>query len=145
MSSVGQVVIPAAVVEELDVLAPHWSSNKPDWLQIVTLTPASADTASAWETSGILHRGEAHSVALARQIAADWYLTDDSAARIFAESVGIEAHGTVGIVLWAAISGLVSREDTEALLDRLAHESSLWVSQRVLSAARSALDDLWSS
>ena len=81
---VGTVVVPAVVAEELDSHLPGWSSSRPEWIRIDALDSEAARLAIAWEASGILHAGEAESVALARQVKCDWYLTDDAAARIFA-------------------------------------------------------------
>ena len=82
-------------------------------------------------------------MALARQERADWFLTDDSAARVVAEQMAVEVHGSLGVLLWGAASGLVDFPEAQAALDRL-RESSLWVSPRVLSEAREALLDLFS-
>jgi len=48
----------------------------------------------------------------------------------------------LGIVLWAAARGHLSRAESAAVLDRLAH-SSLWISARVLAEARAVLDRLF--
>jgi predicted nucleic acid-binding protein len=77
-------------------------------------------------------------VALARQAGADWLLTDDAAARLFATALGIEVHGSLGVLLWAAAAGHLDPIEAEAALSRLA-ASSLWVSGQVLEEARSAL------
>lgn len=138
----GTVAIPSAVVDELDFHIPGWGLSKPDWVRIDALEPGATDQAIAWEASGILHLGEAESLALALQSKSDWYLTDDAAARIFALSLGLEVHGTVGVVLWAAGNGLATRREAESMLDRLAVESSLWISPRVVTEAKSALDAL---
>ena len=139
----GTVAIPGAVAEEMDLHIPAWGLNRPDWIRIQTLSPEAADQAAAWEAAGMLHSGEAESLALARQAGCDWYLTDDAAARIFASSLGLEVHGIIGILLWAAASEFVARPEAELLLDRLASESSLWVSPRVVVEAKSALDELY--
>ncbi|MFO8089647.1 MAG: hypothetical protein R6U13_07420 [Desulfatiglandaceae bacterium] len=36
-----------------------------------------------WKRSGDLHDGEAEALVLARRKKADWFLTDDSATRLF--------------------------------------------------------------
>lgn len=74
---------------------------------------------------------------------AQWLLTDDSAARLFAQSLGIEVHGSLGVVLWAAAVGHLDLANAEATLDRLA-QSSLWISARVLAEAKTALNQLFS-
>jgi predicted nucleic acid-binding protein len=98
--------------------------------------------ATKWQQVGLLDAGEAEAIALAQQLNANWFLTDDAAARILAASLGLEVHGSLGIVLWAAAMRYLSRGDAESALDRLAH-SSLWLSVGVLAEARAALDRLF--
>jgi predicted nucleic acid-binding protein len=66
-----------------------------------------------------LEVGEAEAIALARQLSATWFLTDDATARVFAIALGLEVHGSLGIVLWAAARGYLRGEDAAAALDRL--------------------------
>jgi predicted nucleic acid-binding protein len=42
---------------------------------------------------------------LALQKQSDWLLTDDAKARQLAESLGLEVHGSIGLLLWAVASG----------------------------------------
>ena len=93
-------------------------------------------------SGGAVRREEAEAIALARQINAHWLLTDDAATRLFAQSLGLEVHGSLGVVLWAAAVGQLDRANAEATLGRLA-QSSLWVSARVLAEARTALEQLF--
>jgi len=97
-----------------------------------------AKEAEMWREAGLLDPGEAEAIALAKQIEANWLLTDDATARLFAQALGFEVHGSLGIVLWAAAKGHFDRASAEAALDRLSH-SSLWISPRVLEEARDAL------
>jgi predicted nucleic acid-binding protein len=90
----------------------------------------------------LLDAGEAEAIALARQLNANWFLTVDAAARVLAASLGLEVHGALGIVLWAATIRHPSRGEAESALNRLA-QSSLWISVRVLAEARAALDRLF--
>jgi predicted nucleic acid-binding protein len=69
-------------------------------------------------------------------------LTDDAAARLLAQNLGLEVHGSLGIVLWAAAVGHRNRTDSEITLERLA-SSSLWLSPKILAEARTALDQLF--
>ena len=98
--------------------------------------------ALAWAQAGLLDPGEAEALALAQQLSADWFLTDDAAARVLATSLKIEAHGSLGIVLWAAANGHSNRDEAADVLDRLA-QTSLWVSVHVLAEARDALNKLF--
>jgi len=73
--------------------------------------------------AGLLDRGEAQALALAAQVKADWFLTDDAAARVVASQQGIEVHGSLGVVLWAAATGHLGRGEAEAALKALAGSS----------------------
>lgn len=94
--------------------------------------------AMVWQQAGLLDPGEAEAIALVNQIHAAWFLTDDAAARLLAQSLDIEVHGSLGVILWAAAVGHLSRCEAEQALERLSH-SSLWLSARILADARNAL------
>jgi predicted nucleic acid-binding protein len=138
----GEVSIPKAVEREMTQQDPLWQSQRPAWIHVQDLAGPYKVEAAAWGQAGLLGSGEAEAIALARQVKAHWLLTDDAAARLFAQTLGIEVHGSVGIVLWAAAVGRLNRADTEAALDRLA-QSSLWISPKVLTEARAALAHLF--
>ncbi|MBI4589130.1 MAG: DUF3368 domain-containing protein [Candidatus Rokubacteria bacterium] len=79
---------------------------------------------------------------LARSLSADWVLTDDAGARIIASLLGLEVHGSLGVILWAAASGHLERGQALSVLERLA-KSSLWISPGILDEARQALEKLF--
>lgn len=134
----GEVHIPHAVDAELGRHSPDWAAQRPSWIGVDGLAGSHAAAAAAWYQAGLIDQGEAAAIALAQQLHADWFLTDDAAARIFAQSLGLEVHGSLGVVLWAAATRHLNRADAEACLDRLS-QSSLWVSAAVLADARAAL------
>jgi predicted nucleic acid-binding protein len=141
LSLAGDLCIPGAVEREL---SNHWltfGTASPPWLRTASLQPPYDESAANWWRAGIIHRGEAEAIALAQQLNADWLLTDDAAARLLATSVGLEVHGSLGVVLWAAARGHLTRTEAEAALDGLA-ASSLWVSPAVLIKARAALHQM---
>jgi predicted nucleic acid-binding protein len=138
----GEVSIPLAVDLEMLVHQQDWQHQRPAWIIIQRLELPYNTAAAQWQHAGLLHGGEAAAVALAQQLHANWFLTDDTAARVFAQSLGLEVHGSLGIVLWAAAMGHLQRAEAERTLDRLA-QSSLWVSARVLAAAKTALEQLY--
>ena len=137
---VGDLHVPPQVNAELAYLLSGWEA--PTWLTIDTLAALPAAEAVAWQQSGLLDPGEAEAIALARQIKADWLLTDDAAARLFAAGLGLEAHGSLGVVLWAAATGHLDRVQADQTLAKLA-ASSLWISGRILAEAKSALDEIF--
>jgi len=141
LSLIGSVALPPLVREELRLHAPALPAALPPKLRVETLSPSAHERASAWQQAGLLHRGEAEALALAVATKPDWFLTDDAAARLMAEALGIETHGSLGIVLWAAANKLVMPAEAEAILTGLG-KSSLWMSPRVRAAARSALKQM---
>ncbi|HSF16625.1 MAG TPA: hypothetical protein VLK65_13845 [Vicinamibacteria bacterium] len=138
---VGEVHIPLAVNKEMAQLENDWESARPAWVHVTSVAPPHSAEALNWEQSGLLDHGESEAIALARQLSASWFLTDDTSARLVAHSLGIEAHGSLGIILWTAAEGHLTRAEAESALTRLS-QSSLWLSERILGEARKALDQL---
>ena len=140
---IGKVSVPRIVLGELQKHAPDlWPHELPAWVKQVPLTTSSRRRAQSWVQAGLLDAGEAEALALADAVHADWFLTDDAAARLLAKSLGIAAHGSLGVVLWSAGQNLISKIEAETLLTALA-ESSLWVSPRVRAEAQLALEKLF--
>jgi len=140
----GRVYIPPSVQSELLAHDPRWTTEQPPWVETVPLEPAFAEKALAWLRSRLLDQGEAEALALCAQLSADWFLTDDTAARMIAQGQGREVHGSLGVVLWAAATGALDFTGARASLARLAR-SSLWISARVLGEADAALSKIFSN
>jgi len=141
LSLAGEILIPPLVAIEFEANAHGWSP--PQWARKVALEKSTQKKAEKWAKAKQIDAGEAEAIGLALQEQADWLLTDDAKARQFAESLGIEVHGSIAIILWAVAIGLI-REKTLAiqLLDNLAN-SSLWISNRILQEAHKAIDILF--
>jgi predicted nucleic acid-binding protein len=136
----GEVLIPAAVDDELARLVDDWATARPAWLVRRALDPAASPAPIHHLVTG-LGAGETEAILLARQLDADWLLTDDAEARIIAGLAGLEVHGSFGVLLWAAARRHLDYAAADAALTRLAH-SSLWLAPTVLSEARFALQRL---
>jgi predicted nucleic acid-binding protein len=133
-------LIPPAVAAEFKRNLPN--EKLPDWISIHELTARSKSEATRWVKNDDANIGEAEAIALTLQQRADWMLTDDAQARKFGESLGLEVHGSIGLLLWGVASGLVeNREQAYRILNGL-KLSSLWISDRVATAAAKAIDDL---
>jgi hypothetical protein len=140
LSLAGEILIPSLVAIEFEANAQGW--NPPQWVKIVDLEKSARQKAEKWVRENQIDGGEAEAIVLALQEHADWLLTDDAKARQFAESAGLEVHGTIGLLLWSVANEHIP-EKTLALhlLDNLAN-SSLWISERVLQEARKAINTL---
>jgi predicted nucleic acid-binding protein len=136
----GEVLIPPAIATEFKRNA---SKQKlPTWIKIRPLDKSATDRVSEWVVKEMIDLGEAEAIGLALQAKCDWFLTDDARARQLAESLSLEVHGSVGVLLWAVAVGQIdSREEAHQLLDGLIH-SSLWISERVINEAAKAIDEL---
>jgi len=134
----GEIHIPAAVENELIHSIAGWSSKRPGWLRMTEVDPSHAVPFEPWAGTGVIHAGEAAALAIAMQIRADWFLTDDAAARLVGRTLGLEVHGSLGVILWAGAQQRIDGQRARDLLERLA-ASSLWMSPRVLAEARSTL------
>jgi len=115
LEQAGAIAIPHAVDHEMVQHVQAWHTGKPPCILVTPVHAPYAAQATAWQQSGLLEAGEAEAIALAGQLSAAWFLTDDAAARVFAASLGLEVHGSLGIVLWTAAQGHLSRQDATAL------------------------------
>ncbi len=136
----GEILIPTAVDDELARLIDDWAAARPAWLVRRALDPATAPAPIHHLVTG-LGAGETEAIVLARQLGADWLLTDDAEARIIAGLAGLEVHGSLGVLLWAAAQHHLDHAAADAAVTRLA-QSSLWLSPAVLAEARAALRQL---
>jgi predicted nucleic acid-binding protein len=141
LSLTGKVLIPPLVVTEFETNAQGW--NPPQWVQVVALEKSGQRKVERWVGAEHIHSGEAEAIALALQERANWLLTDDASARQFAESLGLEVHGSIAILLWSMATGIVQEKELAIqLMNRLA-KSSLWISDRVLQEAYQAIATLF--
>jgi predicted nucleic acid-binding protein len=127
----------------LDEFGRHWpgfdGADLPPWLTAASVSKEAADHANRWLKGGLLDAGEAEALAYAKIENADLFLTDDAAARTLAESIGVEARGTLGVILFAAAVGRLDEAEAHRMLDELENRSTLWMSSRVKQAAREAI------
>ncbi|MBI5652083.1 MAG: hypothetical protein HZC40_16835 [Chloroflexi bacterium] len=136
----GEIFIPAQVANEAaNYLA---RAHFLGWISIVALNSTLTAESLAWQQAGLLDAGEADALALARQQNADWFLTDDERARLLGAQLGLEIHGSLGVILWTAAVGLIDRQEAETTITRLAN-SSLWVSSAVLRESKAALKRIY--
>jgi predicted nucleic acid-binding protein len=141
LSLAGEVLIPPLVAVEFEANTQGW--NPPQWVRQVALRKPSQQKAEKWVKAKQIDAGEAEAISLALQEQAEWLLTDDAKARQFAESLGLEVHGSIAILLWSVATGRIRDKATAIqLLDNLAN-SSLWISDRVLQEAHIAIGNLF--
>lgn len=139
----GNLYLPQRVFNEVQTIL-QMEEPWPEWLRVVSLSPHEQKEAGIWKESGDLHAGEAEALVLARRKKADWLLTDDSTTRLFVSLLGMEVHGSLGVILWNAAHKHLSRAETEQALNGL-EASSLWLSHGIYQEARQSLDDIYAT
>lgn len=140
LSQAGEVFIPPLVAVEFEANTQGW--QPPQWVKHVSLGRATRQKVDKWVKTKQLDAGEAEAIGLALQEQANWFLTDDAQARQFAESIGLEAHGSIAVLLWSVSTEVIQNKAiAHGLLDNLA-KSSLWISKRILQEAHAAIDHL---
>ena len=117
LEAAGEVIMPPGVANELEGVAPELKLGDLPWLVTRPLHQPHDAEARDWHRAGLLHLGEAEALALARQEQADWLLTDDSAARVVAEEMAVEVHGSLGVLLWGAAGAAASGSGAYSLLE----------------------------
>lgn len=135
----GEVNITPVVAREYEQNAPNMPL--PSWVHIVDLDKAGQKRMFA--LSKQIDQGESSVIALTLQLKADWLLCDDANARLLGESLGLEIHGSIGILIWAVANGYIKTQlEALKMLDGL-NNTSLWISSRVLRHARKAILELF--
>jgi len=134
----GVVYIPEAVADEVSVL---FSSCK-EWQKCVEgeqiiIQPIS-NTIFVKQMVPFLHKGEAEAICLSLEKKAKLCLIDDKDARTIAQLNNLPVAGTLGILLKAKKTGLIS--SAKELIDRLRSEHHFWIKedmyQKVLHVAK---------
>jgi predicted nucleic acid-binding protein len=140
LRKIGEVFVPQRVQSEVSSTI-HFEKDWPEWLQVISLSRNELKEAEMWTKIGDLHEGEAEAFVLARTLKVDWLLTDDSSARYFASNMGLEVHGSLGIVLWnVAHKYLSTKEGISAL--RSLRKTSLWLSKKIFLEAEKAIAEM---
>lgn len=137
---IGSVEAPDAALAEMQVLLDGW--EVPPWLSVSHCASDSIAKVDAWYRAGVLGRGESEAIALTLERGTTWLLTDDAEARLVASGLGVEVHGFVGIVLFAAAIGVLDQDAAQRALVGLVR-STLWISRAVETAAYDALRTLF--
>jgi len=88
-----------------------------------------------------LQAGELAALAMCRHSGVSVVLTDDLAARQAAKKLALVPVGSIGVILRAALEGLVTRADARLLLQRLGR-TTLFTTPALLEAAIRSLGPL---
>lgn len=133
LKPVGEILMPQSVAIEILHIT-GIASDWPYWLQIVELDLSEQKEAEMWARVGSIHKEEAEAFVLARMKNAEWLLTDDLDARLFVSLMGLEVHGSLGVVLWNVAHENLSQTEAIKALNGF-KQSSLWLSAKIFNEA----------
>jgi predicted nucleic acid-binding protein len=87
----------------------------------------------SYSPDSVLGMGERHVLTLAQSLKGDEILVllDDEMARAEARRLGLQVKGTLGILVEAFRTGLLSFEEAELLLLEIAARSDIWISEKL--------------
>lgn len=126
----GRILVPEAVRRELlaggtPEPVRQFVAADPDWLEVRVVPDVPV-------TLAYLDSGEREALALALAVNANFVLLDERKGRQAAEDHGLQAYGTLGVIVLAAERQLVTLEDAFDLL----RKTNFRVSPRLLESAR---------
>jgi predicted nucleic acid-binding protein len=131
----GEVFIPFSVKNEIE----KYINFIPQEIRVIHLAKEDIPEVERITKIGKIHRGEAEAILLAKKINSELLLTDDTTARMYAELLSLEVHGSLGIVLWNYYNHFLDTNRTKKILESLKN-SSLWISDKIFQKALSLLE-----
>lgn len=131
LSVVDEVLIPQTVYDELE------GGTVPSALDEIEYELVEAD---ATESSVDLDPGETAALAVASERSAI-LLTDDLAARDAAKDLGVDVHGSVGVLVLAFSRGKLSKSEAVDLMRALQTETSLFITDAVVERGIALLEE----
>lgn len=137
-----QILVPASVWDEIEHHRPQALRN-PDIYLVKMEAPPAAHLLASVAAFYSLHRGERDALGLCLERGIATLLSDDTAARLAAASLGIKTHGTLGLLIRAARRQLRSNQEVLGLLQTILTQSTLHLRPSLLAEIIRQLHDEW--
>ncbi len=132
LSDFKEVLIPPTVRDEIIKHRPEILQRRDITLVIREVVPDHPKI-SPLHTLYTLHRGESEALTLCADVPESLLLTDDTAARMAAQSLGLQARGTLGLLLRAIRRQTCTREEVLELLSAIPTSSTLHIRPSLLA------------
>lgn len=111
----------------------------PFFIRLIQLKQKSRDFSALLLLQYGIDLGEAESIALVRQDNVPLLFTDDLDARETAKMLGIEVHGTIGILLRAFRNKKISKQETLKKLDGI-KSTTLFITSELIEFAKRSVE-----
>jgi predicted nucleic acid-binding protein len=132
LSDFGRVIIPESVWLEVDRHRPSALVAAGQWLIRQSARQSSLIVNAITPLYG-LHSGEQEALHLCVELGDCMLLTDDTAARLAATSLGIAAHGTIGLLIRAIRRQCLTKTEVLALLRDIPNRTTLHIRPSLLA------------
>ncbi|WP_231188985.1 nucleic acid-binding protein [Haladaptatus sp. DYF46] len=124
LTAIDELLIPDTVYEELEEGGIPTELSDLEWERIEVVDPI--------ESSAELDAGERAALAVAHEREDTVFLTDDLAAREFAQDQNIEVHGSIGVIALAYHRDIVPSSEAASLMRSLQTETSLFITDAIV-------------
>jgi predicted nucleic acid-binding protein len=128
------VQVPDAVWQEVQRHRPSALRHRNVKLTRLSTLPEAAPELIELAQAFLLDKGELEALKLMQQFPTAILLTDDAAARLVAERLAYEVHGTIGVVVRALRRRQRTKRQVLNLLRSLPRRSSLFIKRRLLDS-----------
>jgi predicted nucleic acid-binding protein len=132
LADFSRVVVPDVVWREVEHHRPTALDQKT--IRFERLEPREEPSAELISLHSLLalHAGEVQALQLAKELDADFLLTDDSAAKLAAKTLHVSAHGTLGVLLRSIRRRQRTAEEIRNVLNALPVRSTLHIKRELL-------------
>ena len=125
--------MPAQVWQEVNVHRPSIWEQSDFSCQKIEISISSNSTFQTLVRTFSLDLGEQAALSLMQQYPQAIFLTDDAAARLAANALGLRVHGTIGILLRAIRRQQLTRSEVLEILQNLPSQSTLHIKTSLLN------------
>ena len=141
LSDFPSLLVPNEVWQEVLKHRPH--ALPQDFATLVPERQAPDAKLAALCQAFSLHAGEGACLALLAARDGGMFLTDDAGARLVAEEMGIEVHGTIGALIRSVRRGKRAPQEIIQMLDELPNRSTLFIENALLEDIKRKLRKEW--
>jgi predicted nucleic acid-binding protein len=140
LSDFAEVIIPMAVWDEIaDHRPAALQSQKVAFNRLTVHENLIPELATVFQVFS-LHIGERQAIQIAHALKSGSLLTDDSAARLAAQSLTIQVHGTIGVLLRAIRRQQRTKSEILNVLESIPQTSTLHIKSSLLEEVIRSLD-----
>ena len=133
LADLSPLIAPDPVWVEVRRHRPHMERESIRGFEIVSANWTSSPQLAVLADTLDLAVGETSALALAERYGLRTFLTDDAAARLAGESLGLRVHGTIGILVRCIRKGLRPREEVVDILKAIRQRSTLHIACDLLA------------